>query len=72
MRIDVTQPVKVTVSDPETGVVLEEHTISNDYVLVTAGRRYLKSMQMMGQTHMLAVAYDNEPHPATFETTATP
>lgn len=48
--------VKVTVTDPDTGKVLEEKVISNDYVLVTAGNRYLKSMQIMGRTHMLAVA----------------
>lgn len=34
-------PVKVTVSDPETGEVLGESVISNDYVLICAGNLYL-------------------------------
>lgn len=57
-------PVKVTISDPDTGKVLEEKVISNDYVLVTAGNRYLKSMQIMGRTHMLAVAVAKPSDPA--------
>lgn len=51
------KPVKVTISDPETGAVLEEKMVANDYMLITAGRRYLKSIQIMGRTHMLAVAW---------------
>lgn len=51
-------PIKVTVSDPETGAVLEEKTLSNDYVLITAGKRYLKHTQIMGKTHMLAVSVE--------------
>ena len=53
-----TGPVKVTVSDPETGKVFEEKIVSNDYVIICNGRRYLKSVQVMGKTHMLAVAWD--------------
>lgn len=53
-----TGPVKVTVSDPETGKIFEEKIVSNDYVLICNGRRYLKSVQVMGKTHMLAVAWD--------------
>lgn len=48
-------PVKVTISDPQTGVILEERIIANDYLLITAGNVYLKSVQAMGRTHMLAV-----------------
>lgn len=55
------KPVKVTVSDPETGEVLEERVVANDYALVTAGRRYVKSIQQMGRTHMIAVAWDKTP-----------
>ena len=51
-----TGPIKVTISDPDTGKVLEETVIRNDYLLVTAGNRYLKHIQIMGKTHMLAVA----------------
>ena len=51
-------PIKVTVSCSTTGKILSERVIDNDYILVTAGKRYLKSSQVMGRTHMLAVAYE--------------
>ncbi len=54
-------PVKVTISDPETGKVFEEQIVHNDYLIITNGRRYVKSIQMMGKTHMLAVAWEKEP-----------
>lgn len=50
------KPVRIVVSDPDTGEVLDDKTITNDYCIVCTGRRYVKSMQMMGQTHMLAIA----------------
>lgn len=50
------KPVKLTISDPETGTVLEERILANDYAIITAGNRYVKSIQVWGQTHMLAVA----------------
>jgi hypothetical protein len=50
-----TKPVKVTISDPETGTVLEEKLLANDYLLITAGNVHLKSVVAMGRTHMLAV-----------------
>lgn len=53
-------PVKVTVSDPETGAILEEKIVSNDYIIITNGRRYVKSVQTIGKTHMIAVAWDEE------------
>ncbi|WP_027685104.1 hypothetical protein [Rhizobium leguminosarum] len=53
-------PVKVTVSDPETGHVFEEKIVNNDYVIITNGRRYVKSVQLMGKTHMIAVAWNKE------------
>jgi hypothetical protein len=49
-------PIKVTVSDPETGEVLQSKVIHNDYILITAGNRYLKSMQIWGKTHQLNIA----------------
>lgn len=52
--------IKVTVTDPESGEVLQERLVSNDYVLIIAGNRYLKSHQIMGSTHMLAVAVDKD------------
>lgn len=53
---DYQKPIKVTISDPETGDVFEEKTVSNDYLLITAGNRYVKNIQIMGRTHMIAVA----------------
>lgn len=49
------KPVKVTVSDPETGTILQEKIIANDYCLITAGNVHVKSIQRMGQTDMIAV-----------------
>lgn len=54
------KPVRVTVSDPDTGEEFESRIVANDYCLVTAGNRYVKSVQMMGRTHMIAVAVDKE------------
>lgn len=53
-------PIKVTISDPDTGQVLEEKVVSNNYVLICAGNRYLKSMQIWGRTHQLNVAVDKD------------
>lgn len=50
------QPVKVTITDPETGAVLEEKIVTNDYCIICTGTRYVKSMQIMGRTHMLSIA----------------
>ena len=50
------KPVRVVISDPETGEVLDDKIVVNDYCIITTGRRYVKSMQQMGQTHMLAIA----------------
>ena len=59
--MDSPKPVKVTISDPESGDVLEERVVANDYCLITAGNRYVKSVQIMGKTHMIAVAVE-KPH----------
>lgn len=53
-RID--GPIKITISDPETGAVFSEKVIHNDYALITNGTRYVKNIQVMGRTHMIAVA----------------
>lgn len=48
--------VKVTVSDPATGEVLEEKVLDNDYVLICAGRTYLDGTQAsFNGTHVLTV-----------------
>ncbi|MDT8333034.1 hypothetical protein RQ831_18430 [Roseomonas gilardii] len=49
-------PIKITVSDPQSGEVLAERVLENDFLLICAGDRYLKSSQRMGRTVMLAVA----------------
>lgn len=50
------KPVRVTVSDPETGETLESRVVANDYLLITAGNRYVKHLMVMGHTHVLSVA----------------
>jgi hypothetical protein len=55
---DFKKPVRVTISDPETGEELESRVVTNDYVLITVGNRYLKNAQRMGTTHVLAVAVE--------------
>lgn len=52
------KPVRITISDPDTGQELESRICANDYCLITTGRRYIKSLQIMGQTHMIAVAVE--------------
>jgi hypothetical protein len=53
-----TGPVKVTVTRIDTGEVLQERTLSNDYLLICNGNRYVKSMQMWGQTHQLNIGVE--------------
>lgn len=53
------KPIKVTISEPDTGKVIEEKVIANDYVVITAGNRYVDGVQVMGKpgraTHIIAV-----------------
>lgn len=48
--------VKVQVRDVDTDNLLEEKIVDNDYVVVCAGNRYIKSMQVWGTTHQLNIA----------------
>ena len=48
--------VKVQVRDPATDELLEEKIVNNDYIVVCAGDRYIKSMQVWGSTHQLNIA----------------
>lgn len=48
--------IKVQVRDPETDELLEEKLVDNDYIVVCAGDRYIKSMQIWGSTHKLNIA----------------
>lgn len=50
--------VKVQIRDPDTDDLLEEKIVDNDYVVVCAGNRYIKSMQIWGSTHQLNIARD--------------
>jgi hypothetical protein len=52
------KPIRVTISDPETGEQLESRVVANDYVLITAGNRYVKNVQQMGRTHVISVAVE--------------
>jgi len=48
--------IKVTVTDPESGEVLGEKVIENDYLLLVAGDRYLDGVQAHANgTHVLTV-----------------
>lgn len=37
------EAIKVTITDPDTGEVLAEQVVDNDFVLVCAGNRYLSN-----------------------------
>lgn len=53
-------PVKVTVTDPETGEVLEERILDDDYVLVCAGAPYLAHTSAHANgTHILTIKRDD-------------
>lgn len=55
---DFKKPIRVTISDAETGETLESRIVANDYALLAVGNRYLKSAQQMGRTHILAAAVE--------------
>ena len=48
--------IKVTVTDPDSGEVLGERVIENDYILICAGNRYLSHTDaQVNGTHVLTV-----------------
>lgn len=50
------EAIKVTITDPDTGEVLSERVVKDDYVLICAGNRYLDSTQAhQNGTHVLTV-----------------
>lgn len=60
-------PIKVTVSDPNTGEVLGEQVIEDDYVLICAGRTHVASTQIYAiGTHVVTIknAAGKAPHNA--------
>ena len=60
-------PIKITISDPDTGKELESRVVENDYVLICAGNRYLMGTQVMGRlgraTHILRIGVDQSYRP---------
>lgn len=51
--------VKVTVTDPDSGEVLEERVVEDDYVVITAGNRYVAHTQAHANgTHVLTIKRD--------------
>ena len=53
------EPIKVTVTDPDTGEVLGEQVIEDDYMVICAGNRYLAGTQAHANgTHVLTVKVD--------------
>ena len=48
-------PLKVTVTDPATGKVLNEYTLENDFAVICAGNKYIGHAQRMGKTVMLSI-----------------
>lgn len=48
--------VKVTITDPETGEQLADQVIENDYVIITAGDRYVAHTNAHANgTHVLTI-----------------
>lgn len=57
-------PVRVVVSRPDTGEVLQDWTVSNDYLIICNGIRYVKSYQIWGRTHQVNIGVkDARPEP---------
>lgn len=50
------KPVRVVVSDPDTGEVFEEKILANDYIVIVNGDRYIKYTQIWGKTHTISIA----------------
>lgn len=53
-------PIKVTVTDPDTGEVLGEQLLDNDYVVICAGNRYVAHTNAhTNGTHVLTIKRDS-------------
>ena len=54
-------PVKVTVTDPGTGEVLGEKLLDNDYMVLCAGNRYVAHTNAHANgTHVVTIKRDTE------------
>lgn len=50
------KPIKVTVTDPDTGELLGEQTVENDYLVVCAGNTYIAHTNAHANgTHVLTI-----------------
>ena len=58
MPTDYQKPIRVTISDPDTGDELESRVLTNDYVIITAGNRYVKNIRLFGKTNVISVAVE--------------
>lgn len=54
------KPVKVTISDLDTGAILEEKILRDDYAIICAGRRYISGYQVWGTTHTYNIKYNKD------------
>lgn len=52
------KPVKITVSDPETGEVFQQKIIENDFFLLVHGNKYIKHINRMGTTTVFSIAVE--------------
>ena len=53
------EPIKVTVTDPESGEVLGEQLLDNDYLVICAGNRYLAHTNAhVNGTHVVTIKRD--------------
>lgn len=56
------EPVRVTVSDPKTGEEFESRVVDNDFMVICAGDRYIDSVQAYGNgTQVLTVKRKEQP-----------
>jgi hypothetical protein len=61
------EPIKVTISDPETGEILDEAVIDNDYVIVCAGNRYLEGVTKYENTVVATIKQSSYSDDGDFE-----
>ena len=54
------EPIKVTVTDPDSGEVLGEQLLDNDYLVICAGNRYLAHADAHANgTHVVTIKRDS-------------
>jgi hypothetical protein len=54
------EPIKVTVTDPDSGEVLGEQLLDNDYLVICAGNRYIAHTNAHANgTHVVTIKRDS-------------